>query len=79
MIKPYSKRFLRVVLLGAMILAFLFQPLGGVWNTQAQGNAGVTLDARIGFDGYCKEGYWLPVHVEVENTSADLTATVKVA
>ena len=77
--EPYSKKIARVILLGAMASAFLIQPLSPVRNAHAQGGANVTLDARIGFDGHCKDGYWLPVHVEVENTGADLTATVRVS
>src|SRR4030095_15404291 len=39
----------------------------------------VQLTAQVGFDGYCKENAWLPVHVEVQNMGADLDATVRVS
>lgn len=37
----------------------------------------MNLKAQAGFDGYCKENQWLPIHVEVENTGSDLTAEVQ--
>jgi hypothetical protein len=33
----------------------------------------------VGFDGYCKQDEWLPLHVEVENTGPDIEATVRAA
>ncbi|GAB4504889.1 MAG: hypothetical protein Fur0043_18840 [Anaerolineales bacterium] len=35
--------------------------------------------AQAGFDGYCKEGQWIPVRVTVENQGAGLEARVQVA
>jgi hypothetical protein len=68
-----------MAMLGWLALALLFQPVGGGWNVGAQGSADVAMDARVGFDGFCKDGQWLPIHVEVENTGADLDVTVKAA
>ena len=45
----------------------------------AQQEGGVDLKARVGFDGYCNENQWLPIHVEVENTGPDLNAEVQVS
>ena len=46
---------------------------------QAQGEGTTKLTVQVGFDGYCKEDDWLPVHVELENTGSDLNATVRVS
>lgn len=43
----------------------------------AQDAGDVTLQATIGFDGYCKNNHWLPVHVEVANAGADFEARVQ--
>jgi hypothetical protein len=70
-------RFLLNSFMGALLLASFFQAF--ISNAQAQSNDSVTLTATVGFDGYCKEDTWLPIHVEVQNTGADLDATVMVA
>jgi len=72
-LKPTRKYlFLPVILLCAVTLTFARG--GGV---HAQGEGGVTLTARAGFDGYCKEGEWIPVRVTVENSGADVEARVQ--
>src|ERR1051326_5140381 len=63
--------------MGIFLLASFFQTF--VSSVHAQGNDPITLTTTVGFDGYCKEDTWLPIHVEVQNTGADLDATVTVA
>jgi hypothetical protein len=41
-------------------------------QANAQADAQITLKAEAGFDGYAKEGKWIPVHVTVENQGADV-------
>lgn len=48
-----------------------------VGSVQAQDSGNVGLTARAGFDGYCKEGSWIPVRVTVENTGTDLDARIQ--
>jgi hypothetical protein len=43
----------------------------------AQGQGMVKLSAQAGFDGYCKEGRWLPVRVTVENAGAGVSAQIQ--
>jgi hypothetical protein len=56
-----------------------FQPASGSFNALAQDTDSLTLKATEGFDGYCKEGKWLPIHVEIENAGADRDVTVRVS
>jgi len=43
----------------------------------AQAQANVTITAQAGLDGFCKVDKWLPVHITVENTGADINARVQ--
>jgi len=61
---------LLIVLLGLS----LFTPAA-----QAQEASPITLTARAGFDGYCKENRWFPVRVTIENTGKDVQARVQAA
>jgi len=63
------------VVLSALLLSILGQPQ----VAYAQSETGLSVTARLGFDGYCKENNWLPVHVEVQNTGSDLSTTVQVS
>ncbi len=46
----------------------------------AQSQTDLTLKAETGFDGYVKEGKWIPVHITVENKGVDLNeASVQVS
>jgi hypothetical protein len=62
-----------------VLFALLLSSLGLPLVVYAQSETGLTLTARPGFDGYCKDGNWMPVRVEVENTGADLNTTVQVS
>ena len=75
MINPRPSKFVRIPLLAIVLMlsTSAFHPLRQVG---AQGEGDVKLTAQVGFDGYCKQDEWLPVHVEVQNTGADLDATV---
>jgi hypothetical protein len=49
-------------------------------HAAAQGQTDITLNAQTGFDGYVKEGKWIPVHITVENKGADLNeASIQVS
>jgi len=55
------------------MLCALFAPL----NVRAQAQSSVTIIAQAGLDGFCKVDKWLPVHITVENTGADINARVQ--
>jgi len=57
----------------------LFSALGQTPAAYAQSETDLTLTARLGFDGHCKENHWVPVHVDVQNTGPDLNTTIQVA
>ena len=72
---PSPSRFFRIALFAILLLLFVpafVRPR----PVRAQGDGNIKLAAQVGFDGYCKQDEWLPVHVEVENTGSDLDATV---
>jgi len=71
-------RSLRNLLLAVVLGILLFSGVGQAHSAYAQSGTDVNLTARLGFDGYCKEGNWLPIHVEIENTGPDLNAIVQV-
>jgi len=68
-----------MILPAALLSALLFSLPGHSLIAYAQSESGLTVTARLGFDGYCKENHWLPVHVNVENTGSDLNTTVQVS
>src|ERR1051325_1392621 len=76
---PCHPRRLRKFSLGLLLSIFLSFAFGSIGQVYAQNNGNVNLTARVGFDGYCKEEKWLPVHVTVENTGQDLKASVEVS
>jgi hypothetical protein len=39
----------------------------------------VTLEARVGFDGYTKSNSWIPIHVVIANEGPGIEGTVRVA
>jgi hypothetical protein len=43
-----------------------------VSHANAQADPQITLKAEAGFDGYAKEGKWIPVHISVENKGVDI-------
>lgn len=63
-----------IPLLIAMLGLPLFTP-----TAQAQTESPITLTARAGFDGYCKENRWIPARLTVENTGKDVQARVQVS
>lgn len=79
MINPRQSKSLRITLL-AIILVLSVPALAPLRQVSAQGDGTPKLlSVQVGFDGYCKQDKWLPIHVEVENTGADLDATVRVS
>ena len=76
MLNLRPSKFHRITLLAflAVQLCSAFVP---VRHMQAQGEGTTKLTVQVGFDGYCKEDDWLPIHVEVQNTGSDLNATVR--
>ena len=79
MINPHQSKFFRIALVAiVLVLSFpTFTSFTPLRQVHAQGEGDVKLAARVGFDGYCKQDDWLPIHVEVQNTGADLDATVQ--
>lgn len=59
------------------IAALLFFLLAAAGPVRAQ--AGISLTARVGLNGYCKEEAWIPVRVLVENTGADVNGRVQIS
>ncbi len=45
----------------------------------AQNESAVTIQASTPFDGYAKDGTWIPVRVIVENTGPDVEASIQVS
>ena len=41
--------------------------------------SGLTFSIRAGFDGYYKDGYWIPVRVTVANDGPDLSGTLRIS
>lgn len=76
---PCCSRFLRKLLYIAVLCLLAFSGPGTTRLAYAQSETELRLSARLGFDGYCKENSWLPVHVEVQNTGPDLDAAVQVS
>ena len=52
--------------------------LASPWRTIAAQEGGLTISVTVGFDGYCREGGWCPVHVVVSNQGADLEGELQV-
>jgi len=59
------------------MLCALFIPFNIARGVYAQAQANVTITAQAGLDGFCKVDQWLPVHVTVENSGADINARVQ--
>ena len=72
--KPQKTRYIASVLFYFIAIIFL----GGAPPANAQQDSAVSLVARAGLDGYCKDNKWLPVSVTVENQGADLEGFVEV-
>jgi len=60
----------------SLLIALLGLPLFTP-TAQAQDESPITLTARAGFDGYCKENRWIPVQITVENTGKDAQARIQ--
>ncbi len=59
------------------MLCVLFAPLSAAKEVRAQANEAITIKADAGLDDLCKKDEWLPVHIIVENTGADVNARVQ--
>jgi hypothetical protein len=59
-----------------VILAIPISAFAPMLNSQYAGT-GVSLSAQIGFDGYCKEGQWIPVRVTLENQGDEVEGQVE--
>lgn len=57
-----------------LILLLLLFPT----TARAQSGSRVTLSAKAGFDGYCKEGRWFPVHAALENNGPEIKGRLEV-
>ena len=68
--------FIKKILFFALLCA-LFAPLDMAREVYAQAQSNVTITAQAGLDGFCKADKWLPVHITVSNTGADINARVQ--
>lgn len=59
------------------MLCALFAPFNAAREVRAQSQETITITANAGLDGFCKADEWLPVHITVENTGADVNARVQ--
>jgi hypothetical protein len=59
-------------------LLLLSALLGGAASVQAQDDGTLSLAATAGYDGYYKEGEWVPVHVAAANRGAPVEGTLRV-
>lgn len=71
----FSRKQILPILL-CLFLALLL-PQTAVRKVHAQAQNNITITAQAGLDGFCKIDKWLPVHVTVENTGADINARVQ--
>ncbi len=71
---PTSSRLLRFALALFIFGHWLFSPPA----TRAQ-TAPLVITARAGFDGYYKDGAWIPVRVSVANNGPDLEGSLRVS
>ncbi|MGB8984936.1 MAG: hypothetical protein WCC12_23935, partial [Anaerolineales bacterium] len=71
------RRLSQKILLAILLYALLSTAGDGQRTVRAQEDGYVNLNAQVGFDGFCKEGQWIPVHVAIENTGPDLDAEVR--
>src|SRR5688500_7751405 len=65
-------------LLVRVLAALLFGLATWTSPARAQNEPRVTLSVRAGFDGYYKEGRWVPVQVHVENDGPAFTGAFSV-
>ena len=72
-----QRRFFSTMLLSALFFMLLMPAANQAVYAQSQSD--VTLTARAGFAGNCKENRWIPVRVTVQNKGADLNGRVQVA
>lgn len=71
------QRRARAMIWLVIFLSLSFSTFG--LSARAQEQAGVSLTASVGLNGYCKEGRWIPVRVAVENTGADVNGRVQLS
>lgn len=72
------KRQKNVITTSILVILFTTLIMGKAQPVTAQQEGGVTLSARAGLDGYCKDNTWLPVSVTVENQGANAEGFVEV-
>ena len=68
----FKARFLAVLLLLGLVAA----STGAVARAQT---SGIGLSVRAGFDGYYKDGMWIPVRITLSNDGPDADGVVKIA
>jgi hypothetical protein len=67
------KRIAWIILTLVILSAWTVRP------ASAQDDAGLTLSASVGFDGYCRTNTWCPVYVVLSNEGADLEGELQVS
>jgi hypothetical protein len=74
-IRHLAGLFKKVIFIG--MLCALFAPFNAAKEVRAQSQETITVTTDAGLDGFCKTDEWLPVHVTVKNTGADINARVQ--
>lgn len=67
----------RILWLGAILLSAFLRAAPSHAEAPTQQN-GPQLTARAGFDGFYKDGLWLPVRITVENSGADFLGQLEI-
>jgi hypothetical protein len=78
--EPFVTKRARILNLlhGALLLALAFSLFHSATPTAAQQANPLTLTLRAGFEGYYKDGRWMPVRVSVANDGADVVGSLRV-
>ena len=64
MYKSIVSSLLKMAFVIFLLLVISIVP-GAAISTQAQSNPEVDAKIKVGFDGHCKFGNWLPIHVDL--------------
>lgn len=79
--QPLTSRRFTLALRWFLFLLILGGALAGATSGSAAplAQAGLTFSIRAGFDGYYKDGYWIPVRITVANDGPDLSGALRVS
>lgn len=69
---------IRFLHLSRRSLILFIIPLLLVAQTALAQDNGVNIDVRVGFDGYYREAYWVPVQIEVANDGPNIAGEIQI-